>query len=252
VRYIFDSYAEGTGYNSIINFLNGMGHRSKTFVTKSGKVREGKPFSKTMFHNMLKNPKYHGLYIYNRKKEYNIARQRRSTIKPESEWIVVEDGIPAIIDKETFDKVQLKLKENSRRGGKYRAKEVYLLSGLIHCAECGAALSGNSRLNGAKSSRYVSYRCSGNSSKLTCSNKELRREPLEAFVLDQLFKRLFSENSIAKLPAVKNFIQSYVEKVIVYTDKVEVIFKISVPDEQDQLVPITSSICKDDLQMDVS
>ena len=42
------------------------------------------------------------------------------------------------------------------------------------------------------------------------------------------------------IPECRNFIESYVGKVIVYGDKVEVQFKIHVPDDDDTMSPLAS------------
>jgi len=42
------------------------------------------------------------------------------------------------------------------------------------------------------------------------------------------------------IPECRNFIDSYVEKVIIYGDKVEVQFKIHVPDDDDTISPLLS------------
>ncbi len=186
---IFNKYADGIGYNQILEYLNGMGHTTK----------QGKPFSKGSLNTILKNDKYTGRFVFNKKLEKDVMGKRRPKIKPQEEWIVVEDGMPAIIDKETFDKVQLKLAQNLKNGGKFKAKEVYLLTGLIFCGECGSSMYGNTRYCGRGKTKYVSYRCSDRAQHKGCLNKELRKEYLESFVLDELYNKLFSEDSIKKL-----------------------------------------------------
>ena len=42
------------------------------------------------------------------------------------------------------------------------------------------------------------------------------------------------------IPECRNFIESYVGKVIIYGDKVEVQFKIHVPDDDDTMSPLAS------------
>ena len=42
------------------------------------------------------------------------------------------------------------------------------------------------------------------------------------------------------IPECRNFIESYVDKVIIYGDKVEVKFKIHVPDDDDTISPLAS------------
>lgn len=332
VRYIFESYAGNVGYNRILEYLNGMGYKSK----------RGKPFGKNSLYSILSNEKYVGRFVFNKKLEKDVSGRRNPQVKPREEWIVVEGGLPAIIDVEMFDLVQSKMENNKRNGGRFKAKEIYLLSGLIFCGECGSGMYGNTRLSGRKTSKYSSYKCGDKANHKGCENKEVRKEYLENYVLDELYLKLFSEGSIKKLSAMlsdynrrkseesseeaklasdeltaiqekigkvvqlvsesgisietvkdelkrleerkqfvegylkevrsknnaslisedtifeliqrsrefikarniaecRNFIQSYVEKVLVYVDRVEVLFKIHVPnDTNDALTPLKS------------
>jgi len=194
VRLIFQLYAEGVGYTSILQRLNMLGYKTK----------QGKPFMKNSLNNLLKNEKYTGRYIFNRKLEKDVTGKRNPQIKPREEWIVVEDGLPAIIDQDTFDKVQEKLVYNLKSGGKLKATEMYLLSGLIQCGVCGAAMYSNSRICGRGKTKYFSYRCSGRMKHHNCSNKEIRKEYVEGFVLDELYEKLFSEHSVKQLTTLLN------------------------------------------------
>ena len=63
---------------------------------------------------------------------------------------------------------------------------------------------GNTRIAGRGKSEYSSYRCSNKTQCQGCLNKELRKEYLENYALDQLYERLFSDNSIKKLSAMLN------------------------------------------------
>ena len=90
------------------------------------------------------------------------------------------------------------------KAGMYRAKEIYLLSGLIVCGECGAGMYGNTRICGRNKSRYSSYRCYAVANKLGCKNKEIRREYIDNYVLDELHDKLFSNYSIQKLTTMLN------------------------------------------------
>ncbi len=189
IRIIFDMYSKDVGYNQILEYLNSMGYKTKF----------GNSFAKNSLNTILKNPKYIGTYIYNQKKEKDATGKRNAKIKPRDEWIVIEGGIPAIIDKDTFNTVQLKIAHNADKGGRYKAKEIYLLSGLIYCGECGSSMYGNSRMCGRNKSKYTSYRCSSRQNHQGCKNKELRKEYLENFVLDELYNNLFSVSSIQKL-----------------------------------------------------
>jgi site-specific DNA recombinase len=56
VRLIFNMYATGKGYNEIIDKLNKEGYRTQT----------GRKFGKNSIHDILRNEKYRGIYIFNR------------------------------------------------------------------------------------------------------------------------------------------------------------------------------------------
>ena len=189
VREIFSRYANGEGYIGILRYLNGMGFRTK----------RGNPFGKNSLYSILENEKYVGNFVFNKKLEKDVAGKRNPQLKPREEWIVVEDAIPAIIDKEIFAKVQAKMEANAGRGGRFKAKEIYLLSGLVFCGECGFSMYGNTRKCGRNKSRYSSYRCSNRANHKGCVNKELRKEYLENYVLDELYNCLFSDCSVKKL-----------------------------------------------------
>ena len=194
VRAIFSKYADGIGYSQILGYLNGMGHKTK----------RGYAFGKSSLNKMLSNEKYTGKFIFNRMLEKDMSGNRRPQEKPREEWIIVPGGLPTIIDQETFEKVQVKLANNRKNGGRFKAREVYLLSGIVFCGECGSNMYGNTRHCGRNKTKYSSYRCSDRVQHKGCRNKELRKEYLEGYVLDQMYNRLFSENSIKQLSTMLN------------------------------------------------
>ena len=150
------------------------------------RTKRGKQFGRNSLYSILQNEKYVGKYIFNRKQEKGTSGKRNPTLKPKEEWIVIDNGVPAIVDQQTFDIVQFKMKGNREKAGMYRAREIYLLSGLIICGECGESMYGNTRICGRHKSRYSSYRCTAGANKRGCKNKEIRREYIESYVLDEL------------------------------------------------------------------
>ena len=192
VRYIFSQYAEGTGYNKIIAHLNDQGFHSK----------QGRPFGKNSLKDLLQNRKYMGIYTFNMRFKRNVAGKRTSQFKSEDDWICIKGGMPAIVDEDTFQKVQTQLVSNKKYGGRQKAKNLYLLSGLIRCGECGASMYGKSHKDGRHGRVYLSYECSNKNYTRTCKNKEIRKEYIENYVLDQLYLNLFSDHSIEKLSSM--------------------------------------------------
>ncbi len=190
VRLIFKMYIDGEGYGKIIDTLNTLDYKSKF----------GRSISKSSLSNLLENEKYMGIYTFNvsasRKHKFSDSMVREGSRKPESEIIRIEDGIPAIISKEDFEKAKARKALNKKNTATFKAKEFYLLSGLVTCGECGARMTGNTKNSGSRKTKHVTYRCGNRYSKHKCNNKEIRREYLEDFVLDQIMHKLFTPSNI--------------------------------------------------------
>lgn len=196
VRLMFHMYLDGCGYDKIISELNGRGYKTK----------RGKPFGKNSIHDILANEKYSGTYVFNRAQAKSADGKRNNHgAKHEDEMIRIEGGMPTIIDAETFDRAQKKMQNNKRQPGAYKAKEVYLLSGLIVCGEClertgrEYAMMGNVKYSGRNKIKHVSYRCGNRERTKTCDNKELRREYIEEYVLKELERQIFNDKAVSYL-----------------------------------------------------
>jgi len=207
VKKIFDLYLAGYGYKPIIDQLNEGKH-----VTKLGN-----PFGKNSIHDLLKNEKYCGVYTFNRSTSKNYDGKRNSHTSKDDESIIrIPGGVPAIVSKEVFDSVQEKMNKNCHQPGAYKAKEVYLLSGLIVCGEClkreGKALSmmGNTKNSGRGKTKHVTYRCANRDRTKLCDNKEIRREYIENYVLTELEKNIFNDKAI---PFLVKKLNSYQDTV---------------------------------------
>lgn len=194
VRIMFDKLIKGWSYRELAEYLNLLGYRTKI----------GNKFSATSsFYDILTNPKYMGVYTYNRSvskpKQIGMKRSHRKN-KNEEEIIRIPNGVPAIVDEETFDLVQKLLKQRRRSKGQHKAKEVYLLTGLVECAECGSAYHGSSRIGGRNKSKYVSYRCSKRKKLETpCKCKEINKTLLDEFVVNQLYTTLLNQTNLEQL-----------------------------------------------------
>lgn len=144
VKLIYTKYLEGNGIYLIRDYLNGL-----NISTKTGKGK----WSEKVVHLILTNP----IYIGN----------------PILQKVVFENYVPAIIDKETFSKVQSRLKEN-HRGAK--ASFNYLLDkGILKCGVCGKSYYARKRKNG-KDNRYI---CLSERYKPKCSNHGIGIQKLE-------------------------------------------------------------------------
>lgn len=189
---IFKLYDQGYGYGHIRSELNLLG-----CVTKKGKV-----FGKNSLHEILRNEKYIGTYLYNRSvsKDANGKRNCHKN-KQEKEIIKIEDAFPAIIDKNLFWRVQEKMDANKRLSARNKAKVNYLLAGLIYCRECGAALVGNSGSYKTQEGliRYSYYECNKRNRQSICNNPRTRKEIVENLVLDRLHQEIFKPDRVANI-----------------------------------------------------
>ena len=194
VRMIFDKVLEGVGYGDIIHDLNSMGYLT----------RGGKPFGKNSLHVILRNEKYRGVYIFNRveKKDVNRKRNNHRSKNPE-EMIRIEGGVPQIIDDKVWEGVQAILNSRTKhRVSNNSGKETYLLTGKIICGECGHSFTGvRQHFSGRNKLKYVCYHCSNRKRTISqaCRNKEIRREYLETFVMQEISRMIFDELDAEKI-----------------------------------------------------
>ncbi len=84
----------------------------------------------------------------------------------------------------------------------HKATAFYLITGLIKC-ECGATKQSNRRLDQYKN-EYVLYRCSCRKQKQDCTNKEIKKDYLEEFVLTELEKHVLNDEAIPVLSGKLN------------------------------------------------
>lgn len=215
VRLIFDMYISGYTQSEMVDELN-----SRGFKTKVGVM-----FRSNSIQSVLSNEKYTGVYIYNKSaKKDAFGKGNSHAYKDESEIIRIEGDMPQIISKEIFEQAQEVLKSRKRTPGTNKAKENYLLAGVIRCGHCGKHYQGNRR-KGKNKPLYVSYRCSyrrATSSKV-CDNKEIRKEYIEEYVLSELERKIFNDKAITYL--VKEVNKNLQSKNKVDNEKREVIVK---------------------------
>lgn len=123
-----------------------------------------------------------------RSPEEKVSRKKR----PREEWCAVK--IPAIIDRQTWEEVQFRLREGRRqRSGK--ALEKYLLSGIVRCGfpGCGRTMHGNRitrRGGGGNVRRYRYYVCTaktpGVPGRQRCPSSSVPADHLERVVWERV------------------------------------------------------------------
>lgn len=167
VRRIFNEYASGKPYPDIIADLNADGLRSKWGEFKNNSIRK-----------LLKNEKYVGVYRY------------KDIYDPE--------GIPPIIDRDLFDRVQDELKRRSisRKKSKTKTGANYLLTGKLFCGHCLSPMTGESARS--KTGKiYYWYSCSNNKNKVkTCNKRRVPKDWIESEILRILHDEILTDDFI--------------------------------------------------------
>ena len=161
VRRIFTEYVGGVPMQKICNSLNESGIRTN----------RGNQFTVNSLHRILTNRAYIG--------EYKFGE------------VCIPDGIPRLIDDETFQAAQSRLEAN-KRGGKGAIKKLhpeieiedYWLTGKLCCGLCGGTLQGVSGTS-KRGGLYYYYSCK-NHRKHVCELKNQRKGLMEKIVLHTL------------------------------------------------------------------
>jgi DNA invertase Pin-like site-specific DNA recombinase len=169
IKYAFEQYAAGVSKKEIIDELNARGLRNS----------KGKPFGASAFQKALQCEKYIGVL--------------------DQCGIRIEGGCPALIDKETFDKVQARLAQNRHKGGANKAKVEYLLSGKIFCGHCGSPMQGVAG-TGKGGNRWYYYSCAKRR-KHQCTKAHEKKDFIEWYVVDQTVEYVLTPERIKKIAA---------------------------------------------------
>ena len=165
---MFTKYSEGATMQELVNLLNSRGMRS---------IRGGKITLNIMNH-LLKNRRYMGEYSY------------RDVVK--------ENGIPAIVPKELFERVQERLAKNKKAPARHKAEDDYLLTTKLYCGKCGSFMVGESGTSHTmKVHRY--YRCVNTKKKKLCDKKAVKKDWIEDLVVNYTMKAIMNDEVMERL-----------------------------------------------------
>jgi DNA invertase Pin-like site-specific DNA recombinase len=131
--------------------------------------------------DILSNPVYIGTLVAQKHTTQSYKNKKR-VVRPEEDWVVIENHHPAIIDTETFDIVQ-RLRQNRTR--KRKNGEKTILGGLAFCADCGLPMS-VSRNNGYTYMICSGYRKNGVLNERPCTRHGVPLGELETVVLNAI------------------------------------------------------------------
>ena len=171
VQTVFDMYIDGKSHVEICNYLNDLGFRTA----------QGKPFNKNSVNHIIRNKRYIGTYTY--------------------DDIVIEDGIPPIISKDTFQLAQLEAKrrKNSKRPNAPKAE--YMLSGKAFCGHCKSPLVGVSG-TGKTGNKWYYYYCQESRAKKGCTKRPVKRDWLEDLVVRKTIEEVLQQDVVDRIAQV--------------------------------------------------
>ena len=179
VRFIFEQYAQGVRKKDIVEALDARGART----------RRGEKFRANSFQTMLKNKKYIGVYHWSD--------------------IEIQDGCPALIDRELFEKCQRRLELNKHKPGRI-SKVDYLLKGKLFCGPCGAPMTGDSG-TGRHGGKFYYYTCSRkkNQGAGSCNKRREKKDFIEWYVVEQCIIYVLQSDRLDYI--AKNVVAKYNE-----------------------------------------
>lgn len=184
IKTIFSMYKDGFSYIDICKYLKSKGYKTKY----------GSDFGKNSIHDILRNEKYTGTYIFNRATRKINGKFNKRTRNKEENIIKIPGGMPEIISYEEWEAVQ-KTMNSKKKSGK-KSNEIYLLSGLVKCGVCGSSISADTRHLKDRGTTYCYYRCNKDNGKNSCNLPAWSRDDLEAIVLEALEQKFLSGSNL--------------------------------------------------------
>ena len=127
---------------------------------------------------LLKNRKYIGDYCYGD--------------------MIIPGGVPALVEKDVFERVQRRMEANKKSPGRAKAKEEYLLSGKVFCGTCGGHMVGECGKS-RNGTFYYYYKCINAKHGHTCKRKALKRDWLERAVVVETVTKVLTDEVIDRV-----------------------------------------------------
>ncbi|CAO5152081.1 site-specific DNA recombinase [Frankia sp. AiPs1] len=200
-------YYRRLGYGEIAEQLNADLERYPPPEPPGGARRARGAWSKSTVADLLRNPKYTGYQVFNRR----ATRSRHGAVNGPEKWVWSSEPVhEPLIPKWMFD--EFNANRQTRRGSREHnelnrhpaTKRTYLFRGMIHCT-CGRRMFGTVR----DSSAPVCYKCwprannRGRDDNFAGHPKSvrIREDVLEAAIADFYTERVFGRDRIALLSA---------------------------------------------------
>ncbi len=181
VKRIFEEYAQCRSAAEIMDELNREGYRT----------RKGGKFTKNSLRGILGNIKYTGVYLYK-----DILR--------------IDGGMPAIIDKDLFERVQRIMKAHATAPKKKDVSDKFLLTTKLFCGHCKSPMTGDSGTSKAGTKHYY-YTCNKRKKSGGCDKKSVRKSDIEDRIVDEIHALIMTDG----------FIEQVADKVMEYQEHMQ-------------------------------
>lgn len=193
VRHIFACYLDGASLRTLVEHLNSRGYKTRT----------GRAFEYVGVRFILKNRNYLGDLHFNVRSDSKYSSIRGGQVgaptverhTSPANWIVVPKSHPRIIDEQTFDAVQERLKSNRHRSTPRPNGGGFVLSGLLRCAKCGGAMTG------ATYGSLLYYVCTSyyHRGAAHCDRNAVRQDELLGSIVGAIDQHFVNPKTIKKL-----------------------------------------------------
>ncbi len=208
VKKIFEMYKGGYGYYKICDYLNENNIPSRAIYKK----QKGSSFvcGKCDYKNvrwnpdtiaqMLKNEVYIGTLVQGKKTSMGYKVHKFKKV-PKKDWCRVENAHEAIIDLDTWNRVQQRLGTHE---APIKTGEIYYFTRKVYCKECDKAFMRNVyNVKSAETGRRAYLQCKGAKKYHICdNNRAIRMDELEKIVLkaiNDLLDNYYDHNNLQKL-----------------------------------------------------
>jgi len=168
VREIYRRYDSGEQMKVIAESLNARGLKNT----------RGRDFTINNINKVLKNRRYLGEYRYGD--------------------VVVEGGIPAIIDPDIFERVQQRMEKNKHAPAMKKATEEYLLTTKLFCGTCGRIMAGESGRSRAGVVHHY-YKCGGAKRHKGCNRKAVKKDWIERVAVMLTVEKVLNDKTIDRI-----------------------------------------------------
>ena len=169
VKYIFERYAAGESAATIVAQLNSSGRRTA----------RGQLFNKNSVLRIITNEQYIGTYT------------------SKAHGVRVENAIPAIIERDLWDRAQTMLAHNRANRARRSTRANFMLSGKLFCGCCNTAMKGISG-TGRHGDKHYYYSCPRRTEKI-CDKHNIEKNFLEDLIVSATADHILAPGKLEQI-----------------------------------------------------